>query len=201
MVIKLRKKNKTKVKEIEVKKISVTLSNILIYFLIGLFCILYNKNSPFPANGSRWILMILTSAFLPLFILLSYYKKLKEITLNFTSFHLVIFLFFIWLSASRIWAVDKANFIEEWIRNFSFVLLLMFFSFYAKKLNSRILIYIFATITTIVSVIGMLQYYGLDGNLFHQTALPASTFVNKNLATPLLSMLLPFLYFPILQTD
>ncbi len=192
------KKSKSKNKVIEIKKVSVTLTNILIYFLIGLFCVLYNKNSAFPAGGPRWILLILTSTFLPLIIILKNYKNLKEIKLNFTIFHLVIVAFFIWFSASRFWTIDKANFIEEWIRHTALILLLLFFTFYARKLNSRTLIYIFAFITTFISILGMLQFYGLDGNIFEQTALPASTFVNKNLATPLLSFLLPFLYFPIL---
>ena len=192
------KENRKKKQEIQQKNISFNLINILIYFLIGLFCILYNKNSPLPASGSRWILLILSSTFLPLIIILKYYKKLKEITLNFTYFHLVILLFFIWFSASRLWTVDKTNFIEEWVRHSALILILLFFTFYAGKLNSRTLIYIFAFITTLISILGMLQFYGLDGNFFQQTALPASTFVNKNLATPLLSFLLPFLYFPIL---
>ncbi len=192
------KKSKKKNKEINKREILVKLSNLLIYLLIGLFCVLYNKNSPFPANGPRWILLILTSTFLPLIIILKYYKKLKEITLHFTLFHLVILLFFIWFSASRFWVIDKANFIEEWIRHSALILILLFFTFYAKKLNSRTLIYVFAFITSLISILGMLQFYGLDGNIFEQTALPASTFVNKNLATPLLSFLLPFLYFSIL---
>ena len=198
MVEKLGKKSKKKNKEIGKKEISVKLTNLLIYFLIGLFCVLFNKNSPIPANGPRWILLILSSTFLPLIVILKYYKKLKKVTLKFTFFHLVIILFFFWFSASRFWAVDKANFVEEWIRHSALILILLFFTFYAKKLNSRTLIYMFAFITTLISILGMLQFYGLDGNLFQQTALPASTFVNKNLATPLLSFLLPFLYFPIL---
>jgi len=103
-----------------------------------------------------------------------------------------------WLSISRFWTVDKLNFVEEWIQHSAVIILLVFFSFYAKKLNSKILIYLLGACTTFVSLIGLLQFYGLDRNILVQTAMPASTFVNKNLATPLLSLLLPFIYFPIL---
>jgi O-antigen ligase len=190
------KRNNFRKKEKEI--VSVKLLNILIYSLIIFMCMLYNKHSSVPAGGPRWILLILSSTLLPLIVLIRYYQKLKEIKLKFTLFHLLLLMFFVWLSASRIWTVDKMNFVENFIYHLAAFLLLLFFSFYGNKLNSKILIYLFAFIITFVSSIGLLQYYGLDGGYFSQSAAPASIFVNKNLATPLISLFLPFLLFTVL---
>ncbi len=189
---------KIKNKQQNVKKSDDTPLNIIIYFIIILACFLYNKHSSYPAGGPRWILLILSSTILPFIFILKNYNKLGNSKLNFTTFHFLVFIFVIWFSLSRIWTVDKMNYVEEFIQHISVFLLLIFFSFYGNRLNHRNLIYLFAIILFIVSFFGLLQYYGLDGNIYTQTARPASVFVNKNLATPLISLLIPFLFLPIL---
>nr|MBC8415682.1 O-antigen ligase family protein [Candidatus Cloacimonadota bacterium] len=94
----------------------------------------------------------------------------------------------------------KASFVNEFINHASVVLLILFFSFYASKLNLQVLFKLFSIVVTLVSLVGILQYYGWAGNIYGQHAAPASTFVNKNLATSFVALLFPVTYLQILFT-
>ncbi len=102
---------KIKNKQQNVKKSDDTPLNIIIYFIIILACFLYNKHSSYPAGGPRWILLILSSTILPFIFILKNYNKLGNSKLNFTTFHFLVFIFVIWFSLSRIWTVDKMNYV------------------------------------------------------------------------------------------
>ena len=183
------------------KKPNLNYLNLLIYILFFLFSFLFCKNMANPSDGPRWILLNLTAVILPLSLLIFLRKKKKSIIFEFSFFHLLILILFIWLLFTTVIAIDKANSIDEFINLLSFIILLVFFSFYGKKVNLRNIIRIFVIIISSVSLLGLFQYYGFLGNLFAQVSSPASTFVNKNLATPLVVLFFPFIFFSILFSN
>lgn len=192
--------SKKNLNKAETKNEFYSLINEFIYIFVFSFCILYVKKMAFTSSEPRWILLNLISVVLPLISMIYLFFKRKQIILKFTFFHFLTFAYLAWFLISGFWTIDKANFIEESSHNIPFILLLIFFSFYAHKLNLTKILKVFSLSLFIVSIIGLLQYFGWDGNLFEQTAAPGSTFVNKNYATPLISTLLPFVVFFLLST-
>lgn len=168
--------------------------NLLIYLLFFLFSFLYCKNMANPSDGPRWILLNLSAFILPLPFLIFLRKKKRSINFKFSFFHLLILMLFFWLLFTTSIAIDKANSIDEFINQFSFLMLLLYFSFYGEKINLQFVTRIFILIVTLVSIIGLFQYFGISRNLFAQVSSPASTFVNKNLATPLVVLFFPFIF-------
>ena len=151
-----------------------------------------------PSLGARWIIMNLMVTILPLIIFakLFFTSQLKKIEISW--FHIIIVCLFIWLSLTYCWTIDKANFINEFINHASVILAIIFFSFYDSKLNLKVLFKLFSIVVTLVSIVGILQYYGWDGNIYGQHAAPASSFVNKNIATSLVALLFPTTYLQVL---
>ncbi len=172
--------------------------NILIYFTFFFISFLYLKKMAEPSLGARWIFVNFMATILPLiiFMKLFFINQLKKIEISW--FHIIIICFFIWFSLTYIWTINKANFVNEFINHTSVVLLILFFSFYASKLNLKVLFKLFSIVVTLVSLVGILQYYGWDGNIYGQHAAPASSFVNKNIATSLVVLLFPTTYLQVL---
>ncbi len=153
-----------------------------------------------PSLGARWIFVNLMATILPLIIFTKLFFTNRPKNIEISWFHIIIVCFFIWFSVSYFHTVDKANFVNELINHISVVLLILFFSFYASKLNLSILFRLFSIFVTMVSLIGILQYYGWDGNIYGQHAAPASSFVNKNIATSFVALLFPATYLQVLFT-
>ncbi|MCK4312577.1 MAG: O-antigen ligase family protein [Candidatus Cloacimonetes bacterium] len=174
--------------------------NSLIYFSLFIICFFYLKKMAEPSLGARWIFVNLMAVILPLIILIKLFFSNAKITIRISSFHIIIVCFFLWFSFSYFWTINKANFVNEFINHASVVLLILFFSFYASKLNLQILFKLFSIVVTLVSLVGILQYYGWDGNIYGQHAAPASSFVNKNLATSFVALLFPATYLQVLFT-
>jgi tetratricopeptide (TPR) repeat protein len=172
--------------------------NVFIYVLIFMFCVVFDKKSAFPADGLRWLWLNISAFLLP--FLAVFFLLRKKVILTISFFHIVVFSFLVWFSLSGIWTIDKANYVEQLVNHVSFIVLILFFSLYAGKLRINNLFYVFGISLLFISFIGVLQIFGIDGDFFKQTASPASTFINKNLATPLISLLLPFVFFGILTT-
>ncbi len=172
--------------------------NVFIYLLIFMFCVVFDKKSAFPADGLRWLWLNISAVLLPTLAVILLLRKKAVLTIS--LFHIIVFSFLVWFSLSGIWTLDKANYVEQLINHVSFILLIFFFSFYAGKLQINNLFYVFGISLLFVSFIGVLQIFGFDGDFFKQAASPASTFINKNLATPLISLLLPFVFWGILTT-
>ncbi|MBC8385791.1 MAG: O-antigen ligase family protein [Candidatus Cloacimonetes bacterium] len=175
----------------------ITIFNYFIYILIFLFAVVFDKESAFPADGLRWLYLNIAAVLLP-FLMLIYLSRSK-LNLKISIFHILVFSFLGWFYISGFWAVDKANFIEQSINHISLILLIFFFSFYAGKMKMLDLIKVFSITLLFVSFIGTMQFLGFAGDFFKQSASPASTFVNKNLATPLISLLLPFVFFGLIS--
>ena len=174
--------------------------DILIYFIFFFISFFYLKKMAEPSLGARWIFVNLMAVILPLIILIKLFFSNAKITLRISSFHIIIVCFFLWFSFSYFWTINKANFVNEFINHASVVLLILFFSFYASKLNLQILFKLFSIVVTLVSLVGILQYYGWDGNIYGQHVAPASSFVNKNLATSFVALLFPATYLQVLFT-
>jgi len=151
-----------------------------------------------PSDGPRWILLNLTAVILPLILVINSLKRKKSIIIKFSFFYLLILILLLWIIFSTMMAIDKVNSINEFINLLSFILLLVFFSFYGKKLNLQNVITTCIIIVSLVSLLGICQYYGILRNLFAQVSSPTSTFVNKNLATPLVVLFFPFVFYNII---
>lgn len=174
--------------------------NILIYFSLFLICFLYLKKMAEPSLGARWILVNLIAAILLLIILIKLFLSNTKFTFEISLFHIIIVCFFLWFFVSYFWTIDKANFVHEFTNHTSIILLILFFSFYSSRLNLPVLFRLLPLLITLISFVGILQYYGWDGNIYGQHAAPASSFVNKNLATSFVALLFPATYLQVLFT-
>jgi len=174
----------------------MALLNWLIISLIFIFNLLYLPNISFPALEPRWSLLNLTALVLPAIFLLIFSTRSREnnLSLRLYPFQVFSLLLILWLSLSMIWAVDRVALFSNFFNVTSFVILLIFFSYYLKEVNWERLSLSICLSVALMSMIGLLQYFGLIDDLFSQVAKPASTFVNKNLATPIVVLALPLMY-------
>jgi len=122
------------------------------------------------------------------------YKKSK-ITIKKSNIHLPLFIFISWCYITLLW-VEDGYLATIMLAQFTSVALMFFI---VNNLIKRGAFYsIFNTLIfsmTLVSIIGLIQFYFGDNtlvfNFFGQSAVPGSTFVNKNMASHFLVMVLP----------
>ena len=135
----------------------------------------------------------LTSIFLFLLIK-SKQGKLNLIKSNFLT---PIWIFIGWCFVTLLWVEDGYLATIMLAQFFSYALIftlivnLFFGTNFVKRLPEALLISMF-----FISIIGLLQYYFPNNwyiqNVFMQTGIPGSTFVNKNMASHFMVMVLPF---------
>jgi O-antigen ligase len=182
----------------DIKRNSDVSLNNLIYVCCVVISFLYLSKMAEPSLGSRWIMLNLLAVIFPLIIIFKLYfgKDKKEIKLS--RIHILVIFLAIWLAVSGLWAINKANYIQEFINHLSIIMLILIFSFKTNQLDLTKLFRLLSIIALGLSLLGILQYYGLVSKLFPQAAPPASTFVNKNLATSTIILLFPITYVQIL---
>ncbi len=146
----------------------------------------------FPSVTPKWISWGILSV-----ILLFFVKNKDKVSISKET--LYFFLFFVWQVLSIFWAKSKIASVNSIL--YIVILLVSYFPllYFVRKRTDifRILAYYFAISSTVISIIGTLQYFGLIGNLFNQVAPPAAMFVNKNFASPfsIFAFWWSFLYF------
>ncbi|MBC8384437.1 MAG: O-antigen ligase family protein [Candidatus Cloacimonetes bacterium] len=172
--------------------------NYLIYVTSFLFVILFDISMESPSDGPRWILLNISAVLFPILISGYFLAVRQRLDFKISLFHVVLLLFWLYAGFSYLWVLDKTSFVEQIINLSSFVILLLFFSIYSSGISLKSVYRLSSFILSFVSLIGLMQYYGIDGKLFYQVAPPAATFVNKNLATPLIPLLLPIIGFQVL---
>jgi len=128
-----------------------------------------------------------------LWLLISY--KRSEIVIQKSSLHLPLFIFISWCFITLIW-VEDGYLASIMLAQFTSVALMFFLV--ANLIKKSSFYSIFNTLIfsmTLVSIIGLMQSYFGDSiiiyNFFGQSAPPASTFANKNMASHFLVMVLP----------
>ena len=122
--------------------------------------------------------------------------ELKKIEIVKTSLYVPIIGFIVWSFFTLIWVEDWSLAIMTLSQYVSYMLLFFLLVNIFKKFEAaKILIIGLIVSMTIVSIIGLIQYYypevKLIQNIFVQTAGPGSTFANKNMASHFLVMALP----------
>ena len=120
-----------------------------------------------------------------------------ELNLIKSSFLTPIWIFISWCFVTLLWVEDGYLATIMLAQFFSYALIftlivnLFFETNFVKRLPKALLVSMF-----FISVIGLLQYYFPDNwhiqHIFMQTATPGSTFVNKNMASHFMVMVLPF---------
>lgn len=174
--------------------------NNLIYFLFFVFSLLYLGQMGSPSGESRWGVLSVIACLLPLLGFMYLLKSGKDVIfIHVSRFQVIIALFFIWFSLSVLWSINFAGKVSNWLNYASWILLIFFFIYYAPKLEIHRVSRYFLLSAVAVAAVGFAQYFGFDGGIFKQVAPPASTFVNKNMATPMMVLFLPLFYYQILS--
>jgi len=137
-----------------------------------------------------------------LFWLIASYKQIK---IYYTRAYLPIALFIIWNVVSLLWVEDGYLAILTLAQFISYALIFFLITnvFQDKKSSSQIL-YALISSLTVVSTIGLLQYYLIDvdliQNIFAQNGSLGATFGNKNMASHFIVMTLPLSFVLLLAT-
>lgn len=153
----------------------------------------YFSRSSFPADEARWELLQVFAPALALFYLAAALLKREKIDFRLSSFQLGILLLFAWSAISGSWAINRVSFPVSLLDMSSMLIVLLFFSVALRDHEQGLPFFFMALFSTLVASVGVLQYFGLDGDLFFQYVKPASFFVNKNYASPIVAASLPLL--------
>ncbi|MDO9576797.1 MAG: O-antigen ligase [Candidatus Cloacimonadales bacterium] len=172
--------------------------NNFIYLCCTVISFLYLSKMAEPSLGARWIMLNLLAIVLPFITIGKAYFSGKSGEFKLSRMQILIIILAIWFLISGLWSVNKANYIQEIINHLSIFLLILFISYYALNLDFKVLFRLLSLIVFALSLLGILQFYGLDFRFFQQAVPPASTFVNKNLATTTIALLFPLTYIQLL---
>ena len=149
--------------------------------------------------GVMGVLMIIF-----LWLILSYRKS--KITIQKSNIYLPLFIFILWCFITLIW-VEDGYLAAIMLAQFTSAALMYFIvSNLVKKSSFYTIVYTLIFSMTLVSLIGLIQFYFGDNiiiyNIFGQSVSPASTFGNKNMASHFLVIVLPLnLIFLIKETS
>ena len=134
------------------------------------------------------------------------WKGNSTLKIKINSLYIPIIGFFIWASLSILWSVNDFYALTMLMQFLSYVL--VFVLVYNLLNNIEQLKFInvsFITIGSVVSIIGLFQYYLIDNifiqEVFTQGAWPASTFGNKNFAMHFIVMVVPIALICLLKTS
>lgn len=131
-------------------------------------------------------------------------KSTLQIKIN--SLYIPIIGFFIWASLSILWSVNNFYAITMLMQFSSYVLVFVLVYNLLNNIEQLKFINIsFIMIGSVVSLIGLLQYYLIDNifiqEVFTQGAWPASTFGNKNFSMHFIVMVIPVGLICLLKTS
>lgn len=172
-------------------------ANSLHTILVGtLFLILnsvYLGPMSIPESEAKWLLLGAFAPALLLFPLGAALLRNTGLSLRLTTFQLAVLLFLAWAALSGTWTLNGVSFPATLLDLAALVMVLIFLSVALDPRHQSIHLFFLGSFSTLVAVIGLLQYFGLDGGLFYQSVKPAAFFVNKNYATPVVAAALPLL--------
>ena len=120
----------------------------------------------------------------------------KKLTIYKTRFYWPIIGFITWSVVSLLWVDVYYLAILELARFITYGFVFFLTVNVVKSFDrARLLLHVLIVVMSIVSIIGLVQYYFQDNlfidKLFMQTAKPGSTFINKNMASHFMVMTLP----------
>ncbi len=157
--------------------------------------ILYIPLLNYPSVTPKWIAWAIFPA-----ILIIFAKKNDELTFSKSSAFFSAY--FIWTIFSYIWATSKIASVEPIL--YALVALLSYFPIKIYLKNHKNLFEEISSLliisSLIISITGILQYFGFITHLFNQRAVPASMFVNKNFAAPYTVFAFWWLWFYYMKT-
>jgi len=168
-------------------------SSLLLGSLLVLLNATYFGKMTFPVDEAKWLLLQVLAPALALFYVVAAMLRPEKIAIKITSFQIGILLLFAWAAISGGWALNQVTFPASLLDMSSLVIVLLFFSVALHAPDQRLSVFFLLLFSAMVAGVGILQYFGLDGDLFHQYARPASFFVNKNYASPIIAATLPLL--------
>jgi len=136
------------------------------------------------------------SVLLGMLIWLKYSYADKILTIQSTKVYLPIFLFLLWCLIALFWSHNIYKYSITLVQYLSLgMVFFLITNIYTSSNAIKKLLNVFIYILFVVSVIGLFQSYYPDDffiqNLFVQKAAPASTFINKNMASHFVVMILP----------
>ena len=178
------------------------LINFLFFILVFITPLIYFHDLRDASSLPRYAFIGMISGIL---LTLTIFNKLsdhRDLYFNKPIFFPVLF-FVIWIWLSLSWSVDPKNSIIELIQMTGCILVGFSISQLTpvdKTINRIFILCIFSA--SIVSLIGLLQYFNYNPFKYHQFSIPASTFTNPNFATIYLDFMVPvaFAYILIAKT-
>jgi len=162
----------------------------LVLFLLNLA---YFPRLSFPVDEGKWLLLQVVAPALALYCVAAALLRQEKITLRITPLQGCLLLFFGWAAISGIWALNLVAYPASLLDLTSLMIFMLFFSVALNDPEQRTPLIFLKLFSTLVATVGILQYFGWDGGLFYQHVSPASFFVNKNYASPIVAASLPLL--------
>lgn len=153
----------------------------------------YFPKLSFPVDEARWQLLQVFAPGLALFYTAAAILRDEKLNIRISACQVCILLLFTWATISGSWALNRVSFPVSLLDMSSMVIILIFFSVALRNQDQRLPVFFLGLFSTLVAAVGVLQYFGLDGGLYPQYVKPASFFVNKNYASPIVAASLPLL--------
>jgi len=170
---------------------------LVLIFVMPLLSSVFVKDTGFSASP-EWLKSVWgvsgVSVLIAIFIVSQY--KNNTITFKKTQTLYPILLFVSWTIISLLWVIDEYLATIALAKTISFALIFIIVINVFKSLEDLSLVFKYLILSMfLVSAIGLIQYYYYDDtfiqSIFTSTALPGSTFGNKNMASHFLVMTLP----------
>lgn len=153
----------------------------------------YIRGMAHPADEAKWLLLQVFAPALAFYCMLTAMLSRGKIVMKITYFQMFLMMLFAWAATSGSWALDRVNFSSSLLDMSSIIIVMVFFSAALRNPDQRIPVFFLEFFSTLVATVGILQYFGWAGDYFAQVSKPASFFVNKNFAAPIVAASLPLL--------
>lgn len=176
------------------------IASLILSVLFVLLNMAYFSKMTFPVDEAKWLLLQVFAPALALYYTAAAILRHDKIVLKITAFQVCILLFLTWAAISGSWTLNRVSFPASLLDMTSLIIILVFFSVALRAPDQRLPIFFLGLFSTLVAAVGVMQYFGFDGDLYFQYAKPASFFVNKNYASPIVAASLPLLGLSLLGT-
>ncbi len=172
-----------------IRKANLNSVTILLLVMAFIHPLLYWGELRDASSLPRYALLGVISAVGLIVWLINIYKKEKYIFVHFI--YIPVIIFFLWSLLSISWSVDPKNAVIEIIQFFGLILIAFLMSQVVTR-DRLILIAIVSTVSaSIVSLIGIQQYFYFNPFNFVQYSQPGSTFTVTNLVSIYLDLIVP----------
>lgn len=143
----------------------------------------------------RYIVIAFIPGLLLLGLLIQNFRTAQNFILEPVT--IVMGTFLLWGTFSLYWGIDPKAAVSEILQMASLLLLLLLtIELHKTRALFGITLFVLLTGATLIAIIGLLQSFGFNPFGYKQSHVPAATFLNKNIASQYLDLVIPlYLYF------